>query len=331
MRLENKGSNIQVANWSAMREKRNRFEGLKERDLAELHVDKRGMPVIPLVRPILKSEMPGIPWARLSGVSLFTITEKMGALSFGLPSGPIKSLGTCPAANLSKEAAIYRSAEVEREGGFADVAQATAIGHRGPKGVTSVPVAQVSGMFICDACYAGKANYKMYGNIHVSQKIRHLWTLRALKRGSFAQEMTSALRVALGHAKLPKTINPNFFRIHDSGEMESVPYMMGWFEVCANIPNVNFWAPTRMWVVPEFRAAFQHKPSNLTLRPSALFYGVNAPSVPFMSAGSTSAPHDMPQHQTCPAYKSGVLESCESVGCRTCWMNPEIPVNYSTH
>jgi len=335
-RLENKagGGRIEIANWNALRHKRDRFESLSERNLAELHINPEGMPVIPLVRPITKAEMPGIPWAKLSGVSVFTVTQKMAALSFGLPSGPVKSLGTCPAANLSKDAWMFRSAQVESEGGYTDLAKA-ASGFRSKdvlqEGEKSVPVEKIPGMYICDACYAGKSNYKMYGNIQVSQKVRHLWVHRGLRRGSFAQEMISALRIALGHARLPKTINPKYFRIHDSGDFESVPYMMAWFEICANIPDVQFWAPTRMWVVPDFRALFQHKPQNLSLRPSALFYGTNAPQVPSMSAGSTSAPYDMKGHKLCPAYRSGVLESCEGVGCRTCWDEPTMPVNYLTH
>ncbi len=107
--------------------------------------------------------------------------------------------------------------------------------------------------------------------------------------------------------------------------------MLAWFEVCARMPEVSFWAPTRQWVIPAFRQAMREKPRNLAIRPSALFYGSNAPMVVPGSAGSASAPGELPNHWECPAYLGEEEKSCAAVGCRTCWDRQEVPVNYRTH
>src|SRR6516162_9609523 len=40
------------------------------------------------------------------------------------------------------------------------------------------------------------------------------------------------------------------FRIHDSGDFFSAAYANAWYEVCRQLPDIRFWAPTRAWQLP---------------------------------------------------------------------------------
>ena len=159
-------------------------------------------------------------------------------------------------------------------------------------------------------------------------------------------EMSEAIGRALGDDKLmlSKLAAGNYFRIHDSGDFYGsgagrFAYFDAWVQVILRFPQVRFWAPTRMWVFPDWRAhmigAFQslgQKLSNFALRPSALIYGTRAPMIHGLPAGSTAAsiPMEPMGHWDCPAYKS--LEgSCVGSCCRTCWDRPDVPVNYHVH
>jgi hypothetical protein len=274
----------------------------------------------------------------MASVSLFTFTSKMSCASFSLAAGPWgKAKGTCLAADMTKEKFVNVSRAVEAEGGFGDAQKVAAIGHRNKEQAKSVSSENITGMYICDACYAGKGNYARLDSVQIYQVIRKIWADRALARGTFVTELGGAMSSLLSNESLmgANLASSQHFRIHDSGDFYSIEYMIAWFEVCRQMPNVSFWAPTRMWVDPEWRAAMRmYKPSNLSLRPSALVYGQLAPLVQGLDAGSTSSRDSLMNaqdcHWDCPAYLS--LEgSCASAGCRTCWDRPDVPVNYKVH
>lgn len=327
---------IVLANWTRVREKRDRFDPIQEKHIRGMDFESYNKPVIELTREFKKGEIP-IPGGRkqVSSVPLLTETAKMAAYSFSLPAGIPAIQGSCPASNLRLDEAEERT----EAAGFEGSEDVEANFRRRPPGAKSVSPEEIEGIYICDACYAGKSSYAMYDNVHVSQRIRFLWVQKAVKRGTFADEMTDALIMALGTGRTKSEINPDFFRLHDSGDFFSPEYLYGWFQVCENIrsqlPRVRFWAPTRIWGDPDFEEAFDDIPENLSLRPSSLFYGIPAPKFrsqhEFVAAGTTSCPRRMKGHWDCPAYQSGVLDSCEGVGCRTCWTKPQVPVNYPTH
>lgn len=330
--MDNPSDRIVLANWTRMRQKRERFLPIQEEDVAGVDFENFNTPVIDLAREIRKGEIP-MPGKMkvVNSVPVFTRTAKMAAYSFSLPAGLPGIHGSCPASNLPASEALARTEWAGVFGGGVSL-------RRKPAGIKSMTPEDIRGVYICDACYAGKSSYAMYDNVHIVQRIRLLWVKKTLREGTFVDEMSSALSSALWTQKKvgkKHLINPAFFRIHDSGDFFSPEYMAGWFEVCENIhsemPNVRFWAPTRVWGDPDYEDVMEDIPGNLALRPSSLFYGIPAPRVPDLAAGTTSSPSKVARHWDCPAYQSGVLESCEGVGCRTCWTRPGVPVNYPTH
>jgi len=339
MMMTNPKGRIVLANWMAIKKKRQSFLPIQKEDIKGIDFENYRIPIVELSREIGKDEIPLSGKTQfVSSVHILTETSKMAAYSFSLPAGTLGIHGSCPASNLHLNEAKRRTAKAGFEGGR----EASAFPRRKPPGISSVSPEEISGIYICDACYAGKSSYAMYNNVHVAQRIRFMWVQKALEEGTFADEMTDALIAALGPQESfggKHVINPAFFRIHDSGDFFSPEYMFEWFRVCENIrsqlPRVRFWAPTRVWGDPDFDEAFGFVPENLSLRPSALFYGISAPRArdqhEFLAAGTASSPHRLKGHWDCPAYKSGVLESCEGVGCRTCWTKPLVPVNYPTH
>ena len=165
--------------------------------------------------------------------------------------------------------------------------------------------------------------------------------------------------------------DPDYFRIHDAGDFFSDPYLQAWVALCESIPDVWFWAPTRVWA---FRGILSPKtlreiPNNLAMRPSTLHFRKEAPTAAYLeslgmpkwrgggglSAASGSAPETPTENDwKCPAYehwtegggairldpktKRGVGGTCITargpngeMGCRACWRYNDRVVFYEEH
>jgi hypothetical protein len=260
-------------------------------------------------------------------ISLFTFTSKMNCPSFSLPAGPCDLGGTCAP---SREGDIdpYEVAKFHQD-----------IAERDP-----------GSFFICDECYAGRGMYDGMFNVAANQIITLEWSELTLDMGIFVEEMVSAIDYiglpqfrAWGKSNM---VDPRFFRIHDSGEFYSERYYAAWVDICNQLPDVHFWAPTRLWVYPEWREIFMDYPApeNLSLRPSALAVGMLPPRGfdPRMNlaAGSMSTPGFPPEDVwNCPAsskedpgWKEGAcLDNSSGRKCRRCWVAPDLEVSYWTH
>ena len=183
-------------------------------------------------------------------------------------------------------------------------------------------------------CYAIKNSYGNPSQI-MFQSMRYMLVLQWLQQGTFVENIVNAIQASRMRstdrlAKLPPSLrwtvpNPNFFRIHDSGDFFSPEYTRAWFEVCRRIPDVMFWAPTRMWMIKKAASTVfsQGIPPNLALRPSALHFGEHSPRVdnpgtaqasvgaairlsvvmPGLSAGSGSGKQVPKGTWRCPAYE----------------------------
>jgi hypothetical protein len=281
----------------------------------------------------IRERKAGVPWAYMSAgsekeqkpprpipkhkSSIFTWTIKMSCPSFSVSAGPGEYEGQCPASVEKHTVGLFDGA---REFGTQT--------HRADKGQT----------YICDICYAGKNNYLRYRSTVVSQVSRYYWTVNALKTGQFADLLTEGIEM-LFNPKVEqvlrmKLVSNKYFRIHDAADFWTEQYFVEWLRICHRFRNrVMFWAPTRMWVFPKWREVFKRNiPSNLALRPSALFVGAPPPVIPGMAAGTTSVDGDIPATLNCPAYESEEGDkSCVQARCRTCWTRPNEAVNYKTH
>jgi hypothetical protein len=164
----------------------------------------------------------------------------------------------------------------------------------------------------------------------------------------------------------PRTGRPVLpMRVHSSGDFFSPTYARAWVEVCNRVPEVMFWAPTRTWASASWNEhwrrilpALQH--GNLVLRPSAYHTGDAAPSAQdhpwagdypytatgttalyrFDDAGSTNGVSNDPRYDwSCQTY--AIVDEAHScpkarapdgkIGCRVCWLRPDLRVNYTAH
>jgi hypothetical protein len=247
---------------------------------------------------------------KIGKLSMLGETSKMGCYSFNIPPGPVFQGGTCPASELGFM--MQTDAELRKQ-------QARSA----YPGEVFVPD------FICNGCYAIKG---AYGNpsqvfaMELKKVLVNLW----LKEGSFADHMVTAIEAGrhmsrARRARLPSAQrwavpHPDFFRIHDAGDMYSPKYTEGWFEVCRRLPDVNFWAPTRMWALKgsSNKVFARGVPDNLALRPSSIHFGEAPPPVidggsedaellgqhmPGLSAGAGSGSVIPAGAWECPAYE----------------------------
>ena len=165
-----------------------------------------------------------------------------------------------------------------------------------------------------------------------------------------AEVMAGALAAHLGNRKrrLAFGEDPLFFRIHDSGDFTFSPNTYLLWKLVAEDPRmsaVSFWAPTRMWVFPQFRRIVSENPppENMSLRPSALHFNDLAPGIDGFHAGSTAHTkgtdpvRDGIAQWVCPAYQHDG-KSCAGGGgpqrekdCRACWSYKDTEVSYLVH
>jgi len=300
--------------------------------------------------------------------SLLSWTSKMGTPSFSLPAGATAMGGSCPGANAGQTTTKKADAE-----------------HLAPlisKKIGGWPVRLAQA--ICQRCYAEGGQYAT-GLVQFAQLVRYAWTKEAVSNGTFVPIMDWAVKNAEYHLDgkgtvkietvtedgrvVTREIHPpaerdgnKYFRIHDSGDMYHVGYLAAWQEVARLNPEVTFWAPSRMWMLPAYDRVMAENPTNLVVRPSA--YHINEPPPRAMgkgwSAGSTSykdvlkPPGKSPAGDKLPAGVAGPSKpydwDCQAyntesenvtcreaeapdgeVGCRACWKKPDLEINYTLH
>lgn len=251
---------------------------------------------------------PGPAWnpttdPTVSQYQLLSWTSKMNAPSWSIPAGAPQLGGSCPGAVAGQSIAP----DTER----AAAAKLVNIGLRRPVG-TPVNLAAS----ICQRCYATGGQYST-GQVQYAQVLRYLWARQAIEvkvpgpRGmstAFVETMVYAIDNAnyrlqggkvttkedvvdpdTGEIKTvkkaewmsPEPTGRRFFRIHDSGDFFSKNYLRQWKQIADRIPDVTFWAPSRIWatqwgidLVNEINAPRSGSANNLIIRPSA--YEINA-------------------------------------------------------
>lgn len=251
---------------------------------------------------------------------MFTLTTKMVAASWSLPSGPVRLGGSCVHSDATSAAQRLMTSE---------------------------------NLFVCHGCYAINGQYSFL-NQQLVRAIRLEWLQRLLHKHSataVAEILAEALNAfwakprkgksAKGQPKIEA--NTNYFRLHDSGDFlwGNRKYLEVWCHVAAAFPHVLFWAPTRDYPSKTFQNAAARRPENFIIRPSAFHVEDPAPRVSGLDAGSTVS-FDIDADRrglvdwVCPVYKNDE-ENCETAtgpegtGCRVCWEAPDMTVCYGAH
>lgn len=250
----------------------------------------------------------GIPLIPGTNIALLTKPSKMPGYSWSLPAGNARNgqpKGKCPGAVFG-EGAICSSCYANPE---------SQVTHK-------------------DGSQARRGGSYGYPVVRAAQDARADWVTDCLMtkegRDVWVSVMTAAItwstRTGAGAGKGHSRRIP-YFRWHDSGDVFNPRYGEMIREVCAALPDVKHWLPTRSWhSTPRIlrELVVLNQLPNVAVRPSALFLGDDAPRVDGL-AGGTGAKADA---YTCPAsHQKGMCGDC-----RACWNPaPAAAVYYRIH
>jgi hypothetical protein len=183
---------------------------------------------------------------------------------------------------------------------------------------------------ICGSWYADDGCYRFSGPQN-ALAVRFKWTVESVRTvegfNAWVDYVATAIRAS----------GCEYFRVHDSGDIFNSNYAPAWLAVCAQLPEVKFWIPTRAyqragcpveWFDPILKTLRQLAMlPNVTVRPSALKFGDQAPVVPGLHSGTTADNPDVFRVKQCPAYR----QDGRCGDCRTCWDDKTCPVSYKRH
>ena len=187
---------------------------------------------------------------------------------------------------------------------------------------TGFKMAQIAGS-ICSSCYANKGFYSMYqNNIKPAQFAR----LDSINDDNWVSGMVSLIG------------SDNYFRWHDSGDLQSVEHLEKIVQVALNTINCKHWLPTREYsIVKQYIAKNGKKsiPNNLKIRLSAM-YPDKKVIIPTSLQGIANVTVSN-VHTSDLSLKSNDLgKACaapkqdgECRDCRLCWS--DTPVSYAMH
>lgn len=174
---------------------------------------------------------------------------------------------------------------------------------------TGAKLAKVEGS-VCSKCYAFNGNYQWPG-----VKAAHKKRLEGLNHPQWVEAMT----LLIGHYT---DKDDPYFRIHDSGDIQSPEHLMQWVQIARNLPWVHFWMPSKeiKWVKDAFKTV-EDWPANLLVRLSAPMIGQAPPkSIQSFPTSTVQAGDGF----ECEAYKRGN----ECGPCRACWSSKVDNIDY---
>jgi Gene product 88 len=175
---------------------------------------------------------------------------------------------------------------------------------------TGATLATVSGS-VCEGCYALKANYQ-----YPSVRAAHEKRLAGLYHPYWVDAMVLMIQ----------RTNTQYFRWHDSGDIQSLQHLSNIVRVAESLPDVMFWIPTReKALVRQWNRAFGAFPSNLIVRVSGAM--VDGPAPSGFANVSVVVSISEPIGHRCPAPQQG--NNCGD--CRACWTPAVHCVTYHQH
>lgn len=166
---------------------------------------------------------------------------------------------------------------------------------------------------VCSDCYACKANYKYPSVVSAHNK-----RLANLATQAWIDAMIFMI----------KKTGDQYFRWHDSGDLQSTGHLKAIVQIAHALPNVNFWLPTKeKKILATAKAAGLDIPANLTIRLSAAM--VDSDKVNRELTGNVSLVQDKVELQGfhCKApHQNGKCEEC-----RACWQKDIETIVYFKH
>ena len=170
---------------------------------------------------------------------------------------------------------------------------------------------------ICSICYAKKGRY-VFPNVQNAMQYR----LDSISKIDWIDCMVEL--ISKKQSKLPEG-QREFFRWHDSGDIQGVWHLEKIAEIARRLPEINFWLPTREYRFVWEWLATATKPSNLQIRLSAYMIDGKPPTELANRLGLTTSGVSE-NGFNCPAPKQN--NACGD--CRACWTSDE-NINYKSH
>lgn len=170
---------------------------------------------------------------------------------------------------------------------------------------------------ICSICYAKKGRY-VFPNVQNAMQYR----LDSISKIDWIDCMVEL--ISKKQSKLPEG-QREFFRWHDSGDIQGVWHLEKIAEIARRLPEINFWLPTREYRFVREWLATATKPNNLQIRLSAYMIDGKPPTELANRLGLTTSGVSE-NGFNCPAPKQN--NACGD--CRACWTSDE-NINYKSH
>jgi len=162
----------------------------------------------------------------------------------------------------------------------------------------------------CEGCYALKGNYT-FKNVQEALQQR----LEAIKHPQWVEAMTVLI---LKQSK-------DYFRWHDSGDIQDAEHLEKILQVCRNTPDTLHWIPTREYKLM-LRLDADSIPDNVVFRISAPM--IDGPPPRINGLGTSTVHKDAePQGQVCPAP----TQEGQCKDCRACWDKRVENISYHVH
>lgn len=174
---------------------------------------------------------------------------------------------------------------------------------------TGAKLAKIPGS-VCADCYAMKGNY-LYPSVKEGLQRR----MEAIANPRWIDGMVRLI----SHYTDP---NDPYFRVHDSGDLQSKDHLRKWIAIARRVPHVKIWIPSReIRDVKAVQRETEAWPANLTVRLSAPMIGRA------LGIGGPTSSVDAGTGHRCPAPSQG--NSCGD--CRACWDPTVENVDYHKH
>lgn len=166
---------------------------------------------------------------------------------------------------------------------------------------------------ICSKCYAFKGRYPT-GTVQRAMERR----FQSLKDSRWVDAMVYLI----------DRTGDEYFRWHDSGDLQGTWHLANIVEVAKRLPHVQFWIPTREYsIVSDYVKLGNVIPPNLTVRLSSHMIDGPAPEALAHRLGMQVSGVSATPGFTCPASKQD--NKCGD--CRACWDPNVFNVTYRKH
>jgi hypothetical protein len=176
--------------------------------------------------------------------------------------------------------------------------------------VTGMQLRQVKGS-TCASCYACKGRY-VFPQVQTAMQRR----LESLNHPQWIDALCFLIT----------DCQTQYFRWHDSGDLQSVAHLANIVEIAKRLKRIKFWLPTReRKIVNDHERLFGPMPRNLVVRISAAMVDGVPPEA--CTHTSTVHRHEDPVGYRCPSKWQG--NKCGT--CRACWNHRVTNVSYAYH